>query len=333
MDRVLRYGYFHPNSPAAFSGVNELYKFVKSRHSGITIKQVKQWLEKQNVYTLHKPIHRKIRRNRVLAVGLDSDWQADLCDMKAVATHNRGIKYLLTVIDVLSKFAWVAPLKNKTASEVAKGFESIISSSGHRKPWRLFTDRGKEFLGKPFQQYLEHMDIQHLVAHNTDVKASVVERYNRTLKTRLWRFFTQQQTFTYLSVLPKIVKAINHSYHRSIKMRPVDVGLGNQSRVWETLYGEPKTKTATPHFRFQPGDRVRISKAKHVFEKGYLPNFTQEVFVVAKRLPHQPPVYELVDLNQEKIIGKFYENEMVPFQGKLPQPKNKKPKRKKRRKT
>jgi len=181
----LRYAYYNTTSPAAFSGIKELYKFAKKHRKSITRKQVKTWLEKQNVYTLHKPVKQRLPRSRVVATGMDTDWQADLCDMKAVAKHNRGIQYLLTVIDVLSKFAWVVPTLNKTAAAVANTFKKILSSTA-RKPWRLYTDKGKEFVGKLFQEMLSMHDIKHIGAKMDDTKAAVVERYNWTLKTRLW---------------------------------------------------------------------------------------------------------------------------------------------------
>jgi len=330
----LRYAYYNTTSPAAFSGINELYKFAKKHQKSITRKQVKVWLEKQNVYTLHKPVKRRLPRNRVVATGMDTDWQADLCDMKAVSKHNKGIQYLLTVIDVLSKFAWVVPTLDKTAAAVAKAFEKILSSTT-RKPWRLYTDKGKEFVGKPFQEMLRVHDIKHIGAKMDDTKAAVVERYNRTLKTRLWRYFTQQQTFAYLKTLPRIVAGINKSYHRSIKRRPVDVSLRNENDVWETLYGKEKKKPVK--FRFSNGARVRITRYKHIFEKGYVPNFSKEVFTVTKQIARQPPVYELTDDNQEVIDGLFYEHELVPFEGKQPTARRKKtrplPMLKKRRRT
>jgi hypothetical protein len=320
MDRALRYAYFHPNSPAAFSSVPAVYHEAKKHFKSIKVKDVKEWLHKQNTYTLHKQVKRHhIQRNRVIAAGYDSDWQADLCNMQTVAKHNGGVSHILTCIDVLSKYGWAVPVKTKSATDVAKAFAKIVKKG--RKPWRLFTDRGTEFTGKPFQEFLQYMDIHHLTSKNKDTKASVCERYNRTLKSRLWKYFTQQQSFHWLKMLPSIVAAINKSYHRSIKRRPVDVTPSNQNEVWQTLYGErPKTPIT---FHFKTGDAVRIARSKHVFEKGYVANFSRDVYTVAKTVARRPPVYRLEKQNGEQLAQVFYENQLVPFEGHIPKPRKK----------
>ena len=258
-------------------------------------------------YTLHKQIKRKFPRNKTFAVGLDSDWQADLCDVLSLRKENDGFGYILTVIDVLSKYAWAVPVKNKKPETVAQAFQQIITGSG-RKPWRLYTDKGLEFRGKPFQVMLKKNCIKYISSESPDVKAAIAERYNRTLKTRLWRHFTKTRSQRFIEILPQIVHAINHSYHRAIKMRPFDVDNNNETEVWKTLYGDLDKKAK---FNFEIGDRVRIAKHKHAFKKGYLPNFTQEIFTIMERIARNPPVYKLQDLAGETIVGIFYEPELV----------------------
>jgi len=195
---------------------------------------VQAWLNRQNVYTQHKQVRRRFPRNRVVAQALDSDWQADLSDMKSLAKYNGGNKFILICIDVLSKYAWAEPLTNKTAASVAKAFERILMTD-YRKPWRLYTDRGREFTGEPFQAYLRSMDIQPLLARNTETKAPIAERFQRTLKSRLWKYFTQHQTLNWTKVLPQLITAINSSYSRTIKRAPRDVNPRNEKIVWETF--------------------------------------------------------------------------------------------------
>jgi hypothetical protein len=110
-------------------------------------------------------------------------------------------------------------------------------------------------------------------------------------------------------MLPNLVYSYNHSVHRSIKLKPVDVTRENEERVWHTLYGDHYTKT-TPAYKFKVGDHVRISKMKRTFEKGYLPNFSKEIFTVSKQIPRDPPVYKLKDYDDEEIKGTFYDKEL-----------------------
>ena len=121
---------------------------------------------------------------------------------------------------------------------------------------------------------------------------------------------TEYNTHRYIDALQDIVTSINHSYHRMIKCRPVDVTRDNENIVWETLYGTPEADNPV-NFKFKVGDKVRITKEKHIFQKGYLPNFTQEVFEIVQCIPRHPPVYKLKDWNDELIKGMFYEQELV----------------------
>ena len=106
------------------------------------------------------------------------------------------------------------------------------------------------------------------VTHNEDIKASIMERFNRTLKERLWRYFTRNNTLMYVEALSKLVRAYNHSYHRSIKRAPADVSATNQEEVWQTLYGQPHDTLNKGHRRpkLKEGDGVRIRKARTTFK-------------------------------------------------------------------
>jgi hypothetical protein len=302
--------YYNTNNPACFSGVTPVFNEAKKLFPTIKIEDVEKFLAKQDTYTLHKPIRRKFQRNKTKASGIDTDWQADLCDLVRLKRYNKGNAYVLTVIDVLSKYAWAEPVENKKPETVAKAFKKILKENGGRKPWRLLTDKGKEFVGAPFQNMLKENEIKFIQTESPDVKASIAERYNRTLKSRLWKYFTKNSTLEYVSVLPKIVLAINKSYHRSIRKRPIDVNVKNAHQVHKILYGK-KQCDALVKYKFEIGDKVRIAEYKHVFKKGYLPNFTQEIFTITERLNRKPPVYRIQDYNQEPISGIFYEQELV----------------------
>ena len=306
-EKALKELYYDVSSPACYAGVSTLLREAKKRGvSGVTRRKVEEFLAKQRTYSLHKPSRRKFPRNKVVAVGIDSNWQADLADLKKLARFNKNFKYLLTVVDVFSKYAWAIPVKSKRPEEVAAAFRSITRDSG-RKPWWLYTDRGKEFVGRPFQEMAKDLGIVHVLTTSPDVKASNVERMNRTIKTRLWKYFTRRKTLKYLDVLQSIVDSVNRSYSRPIGCAPVEVTRENEDRIRKRLYG---SIVAKQDFTFKVGDHVRIAKAKNAFAKGYVPNFTEEVFVVDKRLKRNPVVYKLKDLNSEDIEGIFYREEL-----------------------
>lgn len=309
MEDLLNDVYYNLNSPACYAGVYAIYKEAKKRSKKVTYKDVREFLCRQNTYTMHKPVSRKYKTNKTISAGLDVDWQADLADMRMLKKKNSGYAYILVVIDVLSRFVWTRPIKQKTPEQVAQAMNSIINES-KRKPWRLCTDRGKEFTGKTFQEFLEAQDIQYFNPDNPDFKASMAERMMSTIKKRLWRHFYRLKTSRYIEVLPKIINSINNSVNRVTGMKPSEVNKQNQHELWNKLYKKPIVQKKTPKFAI--GDMVRITTERKKLEKGYIPKFTAERFRVHKILKHRNPiVYRLIDLEGEDVYGIFYEPELV----------------------
>ena len=144
---------------------------------GATERQVREWLRGQDSYTLHKQARRRFSHESIYLEGLDYQWSADLLDVQAHAHENNGIRYLLTVIDGLSKYAWVRPLMNKSAATVAIALEDVFVSSG-RQPRRLRTDKGTEFLGQPMQKMLSRRGVVFFTAqHSTKVSVGTVQSH------------------------------------------------------------------------------------------------------------------------------------------------------------
>ena len=160
-------------------------------------------------------------------------------DISSLARFNKGYKFLLTCIDVFSKFAWVVPLKNKTGESLVNGFQSILDLG--RSPEKLQTDKETEFLNRNFQSSLKERNIRFFTT-NSELKTSVVERFNRTFKTRMWKYFTSKNTLVYIDILQDIVHGYNNSYHQSIGQSPASVSLLNVGQVRRKLYGNSWAK-------------------------------------------------------------------------------------------
>ena len=237
---------------------------------------------------------------------IDSLWEADLAFVQDVAKENDGVNYLLVVIDVFSKYVWVRPMKNKTVHSLLEAFDSILSEG--RKPEKLRTDKGTEFLNETFQQYLKKENIYFYTANN-EPKASVVERVNRTLKSKLCHYFTADNSLRYIDVLQVLVNSYNSTYHRSIGRAPATVSLLNVGTVRRKLYGEMNL-TAPKKFKFCAGDHIRLSLRKRLFKKGYKMNWTEEIFQITHQLSRTPAVYTVQDLLERPIEGTFYEKEL-----------------------
>ena len=262
---------------------------------------------------LHRPIKRKFPKRRVIVNDVDDTWSADLVDMQAFSKENKGTKYLLTVIDVFSKYAWAVPLKNKTGESVTDAFNKIVSGKGRvsegRMPQNLWVDEGKEFYNKTFQSFLNKNKINMYHTFN-EGKAVVIERFNRSLKRIMWKYFTANNTYTYLNDLPKMLEQYNNTKHSSINMTPIQASKqSNKGTVYFNLYGDLKVLKNKPKFKI--GDRVRLSKIKRHFEKGYTPNWTEEIFIIDGIQNTNPRTYTIRDLNNELVQGSFYEQELL----------------------
>lgn len=294
--------YQDPNHVGSFGGVNALYRAACGR---VPKKKIQKWLEGVDGYTLHKPVRKKFPTNRVIVSSIDQQWQADLVDLNNLKEYNQGFRYILTCIDILSKYAWAVPLKTKRGEDIVKAFKVLFSS---RKPICLQTDQGSEFKNANFQKFLKEKQVHFFTTYNT-TKASLVERFNRTLKMKMWKYFTQSHTYRYLDVLEKMVYSYNHTYHSSIKRSPAEVNKENEKEVWNILYGNANLLIRKPCV-FKVGDTVRVSKYKLTFEKGYETNWSEELFVVTECVRRNPPVYRIKDLMDEPIQGTFYPQEL-----------------------
>ena len=229
--------------------------------------------------------------------------------MQKFSKWNKGIKYLLLVIDVFSKYGWIAPFKDKKTESVSSAFDKIFKKA-ERKPEMLWTDKGSEFVSKHFKEFLKKEKIKLYHTENEE-KSSIVERWNRTMKNRMWKMFSANNNTVYWDKLDKLVDYYNNTIHSGVKMTPIEASKKeNEEKVFVNLYGDLiYWKPKKPKFLI--GDKVRISKYKRrVFDKGYIPNWTEEVFVVDKILLTKPVTYRIVDLLGEEIEGSFYEKEL-----------------------
>ena len=300
---LLKKIYYDPSHPASLGSIHALAGATK-----LPKRKVKEWLSKQPTYTLHRSAAKRYPTRKYYVNTIDDQWQMDLADMVQVQRQNRGYRYILTCIDILSRFAWARPLKSKSGKEVAAAIEDIFVSSA-RTPKRIQTDQGREFYNAAVQQLLNDNNVE-LFSVKSPNKAALVERFNRTLKNKLWRMFTSRNSHKWIDDLDNVINAYNHSIHRVIRMKPVNVNKENAMIVWERLYGkDPRNKSTLRGIK--KDDIVRISSAKGQFEQGYLPNWSREEFIVDEvNKKFLPTMVRLKDHHGEMIEGGFYAKEL-----------------------
>ena len=238
---------------------------------------------------LHKPVIKKFNKRKVYSQFKDNIWGVDLADMQSLSKKNKGIKYLSCAIDLYSKYAFVVPLKDKKVISIVNAFDKIIKQS-NRKLNKIWVDQGSEFYNNVFKKWLSDNDIIMSSIYN-EGKSVVAERFIRTLKNKLYKHMTATGKNVYYDVLDDVVSKYNNTKHSTIKMKPIDVG-NNNKRVYIDEHNEKRS-------RFKVGDRVRISKFKNIFAKGYTPNWSREIFIVNKINDTVPYTYNIKDLNDE----------------------------------
>ena len=209
-------------------------------------------------------MRRRFDKRTVFAKQVDDIWTADLVDMSSFPRSNKGYKYLLTVIDVFSKHGWLVPLKIKTGKVVAQAFRKLFLA-GH--PTRLWTDKGIEFYNQQLKAVLTANNGM-LYSTENEEKSSVVERWNRTMKNIMWK--------------------LTHSDARNTDAR----NTANYQHIHNALYATVNTRRATSP-KFHVGDKERITRKKGTFERGYTPNWTEEVLTISSVEATRPPTYTI----------------------------------------
>ena len=240
---------------------------------------------------LHKPIIKKFDKRKVYSQFKDNIWGVDLADTQSLSRKNKGIKYLFCAIDLYSKYAFVIPLTDKKGISIVNAFDKMIKQS-NRRPNKIWVDQGSEFYNNNFKKWLSDNNIIMYSTYN-EGKSVVAERFIRTLKNKLYKYMTATGKKVYYDVLDDVVNKYNNTKHSTIKMKPIDVG-DNNKRVYIDEHNEKDS-------RFKVGDRVRISKFKNIFAKGYTPNWSEEIFIVDKISDTVPYTYNLKDLNNEEV--------------------------------
>lgn len=310
-DKLLKNIFYNPESPGFLGNVLKLKKELPDG-GNVTKKEISDWLSEQDAITLHKH-HRTNGRNRYIINSIDALWELDLCNMVSFASANSGYKHILTVIDVFSKYAFVRPVKNKTAIEIFKAFKTIITDSG-RKPKKIQSDLGLEFKNNLFRKYCYANNIEQNYPQIQSLhKCAVIERFNRTLKQLIFKYFSSQgQDYRrYIHVLQNIVKHYNNTIHSTIKMSPASVKPQHTVQVYNNIRKDFVNTSTDENNPLLVDDYVRIIRKKQPLEHAYTEKWKREIFQVSKVIDKKPyRLYKVKDLRGTEISGKFYHDQL-----------------------
>lgn len=305
----LKDAYASEASLAKRGNVHKFFKYARMTIPGLTISQVRQFLASQPTYTLHAKRKHRFKTPRVFCTGIDSHWFCDLISLGAhLWTDNNDYHFILSVVDGLSKYAYLRKIKRKTGKLVRDAFQDIFDKS-KRTPKIIITDQGLEFLNREVQELFTRRQIEHRIA--VDVrKSSIVERFNQTILNIINRKITLSSKRSFIHQLDEIQRAYNNSYHQTIRTTPFIARSKSNKWLTKTVYGGEKLETI--RFRFDVGDLCRISRSsKPVGPHAYEGTYSFEIYKISQRIPMDVATYRLVDLNGLEIKGLFIEPELL----------------------
>ena len=209
--------------------------------------------------------------------------------MQLISKFNKKIRFLLCVIDIFTKCAWIIPLKDERGITINDDFQKVLDES-KRKPNIIWIDKGSKSYNRTMKSEIEESEIEMYLTHD-EGKSFVAGRFIKTSKNEIHKYMTSISKNMYIDKL-NIVNKYNNIYHTTIKKNPSAL---NQAYIL-TLNKENNKEGSN----FKVGDIVRISKYKNIFAKGFVPNWSEEVFVIKK-------VNVICDVKSEETAPTFYE--------------------------
>jgi Chromo (CHRromatin Organisation MOdifier) domain/Integrase core domain len=310
-EKILK-DYTTPGHPIAYAGIGNVYNYYNRQ---VPLSRIKKLLSGNEGYTLHKEFHKQ-QRNITYKHYKRYQFQMDLVEVQHLSSKNDGIRYLLNCIDIFTRFAFVRPLKDKSAGSVMDAFKSILQESV-TLPYMVVMDKGTEFSNKIFKAFCDSNKIK-FINPQASVHAAYIERFNRTLQLLMYKYMTDNETERYIEVLPKLVHTYNNRFHRMIKTTPQQAENNNNGEHLKLALIQQeqvkKIKRKIPNLKV--GSFVRIAKQKGKFARSYDEQTMQEIFKIKSVDTRKPiPLYHLTDYDgTEDIIGGFYEFELTPVE-------------------
>ena len=320
VESVLKRLYETAALPSSYGGVDALLRDARKVDRTISRKKVKEFLEKQSSYTLHKLTRKKFVRRKVLSPKPKVIASCDLADLSRLSRYNRGYKFLLVVIDVFSRFLQIVAVKKKSGDVVGKALKAVLEGDSFRGVSRLNSDEGKEFYNRRVEKYLRDRKIKLYSVHSREIKASIAERVIRTIKSKIYRYLTHNNTLSYINALKEIVASYNNSPHRGLGggWTPAQVHALNDEEEVRLQYNRMYNPRGARNVRkasLSVGTTVRIAdeNRNYPFRRGFTVQNTYEIFKIRTVDKRQLPyAYYLSDLKGEEIQGIFYREELVP---------------------
>ena len=280
--------------------LNEIYSNIKSVPSYSS--KIRDFLKSNVTSSLFRQVRHKYPRRRIRSYYRFQLMMSDTINFRNYANSNKNFKYIMVLIDVFSKMAYVAPMKRMNEFDASIAMESMLNKLPDM-PDSIITDKGTEYYNSKVKALFGRFGIKHYSIRGKH-KACVAERFIRTIKGRLEKYFYQNNTRNWIDVLDQFIDNYNKTYHRSIKMPPIQVNDHNRAKVFKNLY--PKIKDNRKP-RLNKGDQVRLLKEKSVFEKGYTRSWSKEIYNIRESFSDSgADYYSIADIEGNILPRKKY---------------------------
>jgi hypothetical protein len=313
-EKILK-DYTTPGHPIAYSGIQNVFKYYNRQ---VPLLRIRKLLSGNEGYTLHKEFHKQ-QRNITYKHFKRYQFQMDLVEVQHLAPQNDGTRYLLNCIDIFTRYAFVRPLKDKSANTVLNAFKTILVEA-KTYPYMIVMDKGTEFSNKSFKDFCSNNNIK-LINPQASVHAAFIERFNRTLQLLMYKYMTDNETERYIDVLPKLVFTYNNRFHRMIKTTPqkAENNENGEHLKLSLIQKEQLNKIKKKKPTLSIGSYVRIAKQKGKFSRSYDEQTKQEIFKIKSIDTKKPiPLYHLTDYDgNDDVVGGFYEFELTPVETKV----------------
>ena len=267
--------------------------------------KINEFLRKNHVHSVHRRIVKKtFPRRRIIARFPCDIWMGDLIEYPQFKFNNRHYVYILVLIDCFSKKVYAAPMKNKTKEWSVKAFESIFIHL-NEFPTHIVTDGGLEFFNSEVRKLFINYGINHYkIPTKTKWKASMVERVNRTLKSRIQKYFYKNKTKNWIDILDHVIENYNNTPHSAIGIAPNEVSESNRKQVYKRLYPDLGLRTVC---KLKQGDQVRKIIDKEFYEKGFTQNWSEQIYIIDRvKQSNGVCYYYLKDHANTELPGIYY---------------------------
>lgn len=307
MERILKRNYYDKNYSTSYTSKTALIKKFKHQFPE---KDIAEWADKQENITRFAPAAKRFPRQTVFAHLFNDILMIDLAFMLKFAKWNKNYKYFAVLTCCLSRFTYVFKLKTKKSDEVIDQLKKLFKKI---KPRILASDFGGEFNSKRYLDFLKSANVEDWKLKNTETKACLAEVRIKLIKSRIYKYMAANNTKVWIDHIDDAVRNLNNTYTKNIDMSPAEAlaDKKNEKIIFLKLYSK-KIGWPTKRTSLKPGDKLRISHYKHTFRKGFLENFTDEIFSLKKVIPRDNKInlFQLEDSGGETIKGLFYPKEV-----------------------